>query len=113
MPSVLLDTSVASFLHPKKRTSALRIAYDPDLRNQTLCLSFQSVAELYLWAERNRWGPARRKSLSCLFPVSSSSRTIAVLHGSGRGSWMRLERPGRRLEAGDTWIAATAVHRSI
>ena len=63
MPILLLDTSVASMLHPKKRGSTFLAAYEPTLRNQLLAISFQTVAELYLWAEQHRWGTAQRAAL--------------------------------------------------
>jgi tRNA(fMet)-specific endonuclease VapC len=63
MGVVLLDTSVASLLHPKRRGSVLREKYDPHMRGQTLALSFQSVAELWGWAEANKWGEKARQGL--------------------------------------------------
>jgi len=56
---VLLDTTVASLLHPKRRGSALRTRYEPHMRGQILALSFQSVAELWAWAEEKRWARGR------------------------------------------------------
>lgn len=47
MSTVLLDTNIASLLHPKKKAAALRRRYEPHMRGQTLALSFQSVAELW------------------------------------------------------------------
>lgn len=46
MSVALVDTGVASLLHPKKRASTLRAQYAPHLVGQILALSFQSVAEL-------------------------------------------------------------------
>ncbi len=54
MGAVLLDTSVASLLHPEKKGSDLHEKYVPHMRGQTLALSFQSVAELWGWAEANK-----------------------------------------------------------
>ncbi len=53
MSVVLLDTSVVSLLHPKKKNDPLRAHYKPHMQGQTLALSFQTVAELWLWAEKN------------------------------------------------------------
>ena len=61
MSVVLLDTSVASLLHPKKKKDALRAKYEPHMRGQTWALSFQTVAELWDWAENNRWGDNTRQ----------------------------------------------------
>ena len=52
MSVVLLDTSVASFLHPKKRADEVRAKYASRMKDQTLALSFQTVAELWDWIGR-------------------------------------------------------------
>jgi len=59
MAVVLLDTSVASLLLPHKIPRPEHSLYEPDLRGQTLALSFQSVAELWKLAEKNKWSAAR------------------------------------------------------
>jgi tRNA(fMet)-specific endonuclease VapC len=56
MSVVLLDTTVASLLHPKKKGSYLRDKYEIYMLGQTLALSFQSVAELWHWAEAKQLG---------------------------------------------------------
>ena len=113
MAVLLLDTSVASMLHPRKRGSTFLAAYEPTLRNQILAVSFQTVAELYLWAEQHRWGAPQRAALHRFigqFMVIPYELELAR-------TWARVmiqaRSAGRRLEAGDAWIAATAVHRSI
>ncbi|HJT32759.1 MAG TPA: PIN domain-containing protein [Pirellulales bacterium] len=113
MSVVLLDTNVASLLHPKKRAAALRRQYEPHMRGHTLALSFQSVAELWDWAEANHWGAKARSGLDgfihrfLVIPYDAElARTWArVMEAARQG--------GRRLESGDCWIAATAVHRGI
>ena len=45
MSVVLLDTTVVSLLHPKKRGSEILDRYAVHMEKQTLALSFQSVAE--------------------------------------------------------------------
>ena len=113
MTVVLLDTSVASFLHPKKKDDALRAGYEPHMRGQTLALSFQTVAELWDWPEKNRWGERARHGLDAFirrFLVIPYDYDLAK-------TWARVmsaaRTAGRRLEAGDCWIVATAVHRDI
>ncbi|MEK6321452.1 MAG: type II toxin-antitoxin system VapC family toxin [Acidobacteriota bacterium] len=64
MSTVLLDTTVASLLHPKKKRSTLRAQYEPHMEGQILALSFQSVAELWSWAEENNWGSKQRNGLT-------------------------------------------------
>ena len=113
MGVVLLDTSVASLLHPKRRGSVLREKYDPHMRGQTLALSFQSVAELWGWAEANRWGEKGRQGLDAFirrFLVIPYDFMLAQV-------WAKVmeasKTEGRRFESGDCWVAATAVHRGI
>jgi len=113
MQTLLLDTTVASLLHPKKKGTELRQKYEPHMKGMVLALSFQTVAELWLWAEDNRWPEASRKGLRAFlrrFLVIPYDHELAEV-------WARVSRrcknKGRRLEAGDAWIAATAVHRNI
>lgn len=113
MGVVLLETSVASLLHPKRRGSVLRKKYDPHMRGQSLALSFQSVAELWGWAEANKWGEKARQGLDAFirrFLVIPYDFMLAQV-------WAKVmeasKTEGRRFECGDCWVAATAVHRGI
>jgi tRNA(fMet)-specific endonuclease VapC len=113
MSVVLLDTTVASLLHPKKKGTELRQKYETHMKDQTLALSFQSVAELWQWAEANGWGEKARQELDAFvrrFLVIPYDYELAQV-------WAKVmeqsKREGRRFEAGDCWIAATAVHRNI
>jgi tRNA(fMet)-specific endonuclease VapC len=113
MNVVLLDTTVASLLHPKKKGTEIRCKYEMHMRGQRLALSFQSVAELWFWAEKNGWGENARQGLDSFlrkFLVIPYDYELARF-------WARVieesRKQGRRLEAGDAWIAATAVHRGI
>ena len=113
MSVVLLDTTVASLLHPKKKNTELRGHYEQHMRGQTLALCFQSVAELWHWAEANAWGENARKGLDTFvrrFLVIPYDYELARV-------WARVleasKKEGRRFEAGDCWIAATAVHRGV
>jgi len=53
MDFVILDTDVCSFLFKRDTRGEL---YRPHLEGKTPCLSFQTVAELYQWAEIHNWG---------------------------------------------------------
>src|SRR5438876_4914773 len=113
MSTVLLDTTVASLLHPKKKGDTRRLMYEPHMRGQILTLSFQSVAELLAWAEENNWGEKQREGLNIFlqkFLVIPYDIDLAKV-------WAKVSTHckgiGRRLEAGDTWITATAVHYKI
>jgi tRNA(fMet)-specific endonuclease VapC len=113
MSTVLLDTTVASLLHPKKKNSTLRANYEPEMQNQILALSFQSVAELWLWAEENNWGTKQRDGLTVFI-----QRFLIIPYDAELAKvWAKVERHckriGRRIESGDAWIAATAVRYKI
>lgn len=112
MSTILLDTTVASLLHPKKNNT-FRAKYESHMQGQILALSFQSVAELWAWAEENNWGTKQRDGLTVFlqrFLVIPYDAELAKM-------WAKVEthckRIGRRLESGDAWIAATAVRYKI
>jgi len=113
MNIVLLDTSVASLFHYKKRNSARRALFQPHVAGKIHAVSFQTVAELWKWALKSNWGEKEKERLDLFvknFLVIPYDYELAKV-------WARVcsdcERQGRRLEAGDAWIAATAVHRGI
>lgn len=113
MSTVLLDTTVASLLHPKKNDDALRTKYENDMEGQILAVSFQSIAELWSWAEENNWGTTLRTGLEIFL-----QKFLVIPYDSELAkTWARLsthcKRIGRRLEAGDAWIAASAVHYKL
>jgi tRNA(fMet)-specific endonuclease VapC len=79
------------------------------MRGKILAVSFQTVAELWAWAEESRWGAPQRAGLEHFL-----SRFVVAPYSSDLAqTWARImtqaRRKGRRLEAGDGWIAATAV----
>ena len=83
------------------------------MKGQILALSFQSVAELWAWAEENGWGDKQREGLDAFlrrFLVIPYDFELAK-------AWAKVsahcKKRGRRLEAGDAWIVSTAVHRRI
>jgi predicted nucleic acid-binding protein len=113
MSTVLLDTTVASLLHPKKKNDLLRAKYETHMEGQILAVSFQSIAEFWSWAEENNWGATLRAGLEIFlqeFLVIPYDVELAK-------TWARLsthgKRIGRRLEAGDVWIAASAAHYGL
>ena len=113
MSTILLDTTVASLLHPKKKNHPLRAKYEPHLQGQILALSFQSVAELWSWAEENSWGAGQREGLMIFlqkFLVIGYDAELAEVWAKVVAHCRRI---GRRLESGDAWIAATAVRYQI
>jgi len=113
MSTVLLDTTVASLLHPKKKDDALRTKYESHMEGQILAVSFQSIAELWSWAEENNWGPTLRAA----FEIFLQKFLVIPYDPELAKTWARVtthcKRIGRRLEAGDAWIAASAVHYKL
>ncbi|MBN1890754.1 MAG: PIN domain-containing protein [Thermoflexales bacterium] len=57
---VVLDTDVWSFLFKQDSRAEL---YRTQIEGNILCVSFQTVAELYQWAETAKWGKKRRAKL--------------------------------------------------
>ena len=113
MGTVLLDTTVASFLHPKKKASGLRAAYEGDMRGQHLALCFQTVPELWSWAEHNRWGTKAREGLDAFIRRCLVIPYDFELTKVGARVMSASREKHGRFETGDCWIAATAVHWSI
>jgi tRNA(fMet)-specific endonuclease VapC len=112
-PPYLLDTSIASLLHPRKADQSLRAVYSPYLVGQQVVLSFQTVGELYLWADRNLWGPASRAQLESLVSGAVVIPPDAKLIRLWASVSDAAARAGRRLEAQDAWIVATAIRHSL
>ena len=113
MSVILLDTTVVSLLHPRKRGSEILERYAAHMEKQTLALSFQSVAELWNWAEVRGWGEEARNGLDLFirrFLVIPNDYALAIVWARAMHSSREV---GRRLESGDCWIAATAIHRQI
>ena len=113
MSVVLLDTTVVSLLHPRKRGSEILKRYAAHMEKQTLALSFQSVAELWKWAEVREWGEETRNGLDLFirrFLVIPYDYALAKVWAHAMHT---SQKEGRRLESGDCWVAATAIHRQI
>jgi len=102
--AVVLDTDVCSFLFKKNRHGQ---KYLPHLTDKTLCLAFQSVAELYYGIELAGWSEARKLRLRewlRRFVILPYDNQVAL-------AWARLrvERRQQPISAQDAWIAACAL----
>ena len=113
MSVVLLDTTVVSLLHPKKRRSERLARYAVHMEKQTLALSFQSVAELWNWAEARGWGDETRSGLDRFIKQFLVIPYDYALARAWAQAMQSSRQQGRRLDSGDCWIAATAIHRQI
>lgn len=108
--ALVVDTDVASFLFKQDTRAAL---YVPHLSGHMLTISFQTLAELELWANAAGWGDRRRQQLSQYlrrYIVEDSSpglcrRWAEVLDDS--------RRRGRPIATADAWIAATALFLGV
>ncbi len=103
---IILDTDVCSFLF--KHDSRAE-AYRLHLMGKTPCLSFQSVAELYQWAEINKWGAKRRTQLEQWL-----SRFVVLPYDNDTAqAWARIRAARRQqgypISTSDAWIAASAL----
>lgn len=105
MNASVLDTSVASLMF---RDSPLFALYQPLIDESSPVLCFQTIAEMRFGAILRRWSARRQRELETFladFDVIVYSDVLAT-------HWAQImhdaRRAGRRLEAGDAWIAATA-----
>ena len=107
MNAVLVDTNVMSYAF-KRDTRAAN--YYRHLENVKVCLSFVTVAELYLWTIERSWGERRIAELKALLA------TCVLLPHDDETSWnwasVRSTK-GRPVSASDAWIAATALRHDL
>jgi len=106
MSMVVLDTDVWSFVF--KRDSRAE-HYRVHLEGNVLCVSFQTVAELYQWAEIANWGEKRRAKLQewlRRFEVLGCDDTTAQIWARARAE---RDRQGHPIAAQDAWVAACAL----
>jgi len=106
MSSRVVDTDVVSFVFKGDTRAGL---YDPHLAGQLLVISFQTLAELDLWALERRWVQYRKARLErhlrqvVVYPFSR-----ALCH-----EWAKVmydsRRRGRPIQTADAWHAATAL----
>jgi predicted nucleic acid-binding protein len=111
MDHVVLDTDVLSFL---AKDDTLASLYSQMLIGRQLCVSFQTVAELRLWALMRHWGLSRREAMESLF-----GRLVVLPYDSAMAQhWADItahrRRLGRPIACGDAWITASATrHNAI
>jgi predicted nucleic acid-binding protein len=72
-------------------------------------ISFQTVAEMRLGALNRSWGSVRRELLEAFLRSLLIVEYTDELASLWAGVMYESKRAGRRLEAGDGWIAATAL----
>ncbi len=108
--SLLLDTDVASYLFKKsphaKPCGSL-------LKGKRPALAFVSVAELFKWTLKRRWGPQKVEQLEAAmrrYVVIPYDRDLAW-------AWARVvaacEDAGRPIVPSDAWVAAAALRHGV
>ncbi len=106
MPLLVVDTNVLSYALRRDTRAAL---YARHLRNQSLAISFATLAELLFGARKRNWGARRLHDLDVilrpylvLYPDEAMCRVWAEV------IW-QCERVGRPISENDAWIAACAL----
>lgn len=109
MDTLVIDTDVWSFWFKGDTRGAPYRALATD---KTLFISFQTVAELYYWAEKQHWGIRRRRQLI------RQLRFYGILEYDDATAhhWAQLRaechQQGLPISAQDAWIAASALRHS-
>jgi predicted nucleic acid-binding protein len=106
MTPIVVDTDVISFIFKKDTRAHL---YVPLLQGRKQLISFMTEAELEEWILLARWGAGRIqqfREFMTKFTSVPSSRDLIL-------KWAEVmadaKRRGRRMDAPDAWIAATAL----
>lgn len=107
MSRLVADTDVASFIFKWRPEFAPR--YIDVIRSFEPVLSFMTVAEMPEGAIRASWGPQKRLALEQYIADFSISHANDRLCSAWAAIRCESSRKGRRMQAADAWIAATAV----
>jgi predicted nucleic acid-binding protein len=106
MTPAVVDTDVVSFLFKNDSRAQL---YLPLLKNRDLLVSFMTEAELEQWILLANWGERRVQRFQEFmrgFASVPSSRDLILRWAD---AMVAARGNGRRIEAADAWIAATAL----
>jgi tRNA(fMet)-specific endonuclease VapC len=107
---LVLDTDVASYLF---KNSPRAKPFRPLLKGMRPALAFVSVAELFKWTLKRRWGPQKIEQLEAAlrgYIVIPYDRDLAW-------AWARVvatcEDSGRPMAPSDAWVAAAALRHDV
>jgi len=106
-PTILVDTNIASYAIKGDTRAEL---YEAHIFGEAPALSFFSVGELYRWTVKYQWQAARLNRLT------NYLESYQILHSDDETCWVWARLmcvPGRPIEPGDAWIAATALRHGI
>jgi tRNA(fMet)-specific endonuclease VapC len=105
--TVVVDTDVFSFLYKHDTRGAL---YQSHLSGKTLQLAFATVAELYYWAVRYKWGQARVDDLR----AAIARYTILEWDDATAWEWAHVMSViGRPVAEADAWVAAVTIRHDM
>ena len=110
MVGIVVDTDVLSMIF---RGDSRHVLYLPHLQNKRAVVSFQTVAELYLWARSRNWGSRRRALLDrdlTHFTIQYADDPLCSLWAQVRDSSSRI---GHTIGVADAWQAATALYHDV
>jgi tRNA(fMet)-specific endonuclease VapC len=107
---LLLDTDVASYLFKKSPRAK---PFRPLVKGRRLALAFVSVAELFKWTLKRRWGSRKTAQLE-----TALQRYLIIPYDRDLAwAWARVvatcEGAGRPIAPSDAWIAATALRHDL
>ena len=106
MTPVVVDTDVVSFLFKNDSRAQL---YLPMMRNRDLLVSFMTEAELEQWILLAKWGVDRVRRFRVFMTGFASVPSSRHLIARWAEAMVAARANGRRIEAADAWIAATAL----
>lgn len=106
MTPAVVDTDVVSFLFKNDSRAQL---YLPLMRNRDLLVSFMTEAELEQWILLAKWGVDRVRRFRIFMTGFASVPSSRDLILQWAGVMVAARANGRRIEAADAWIAATAL----
>src|SRR4051794_32427278 len=110
MTGIVVDTDVVSFLF---KSDSRAVHYLPHLQGVVPVISFQTVAELYLWTLRRNWGAVRIAELDrqlAQFAVHPGDQELCRRWAAVRDQCARVGPP---IGTADAWQAATALYLGV
>jgi tRNA(fMet)-specific endonuclease VapC len=110
MPSLLVDTDVASFIFKRDSRAAL---YAADLNGATLLISFMTYAELHRWALQAGWGERRRRAFEAYLRRFVIVPWDEALCHEWAAVTFAADRGGRPIAHADAWQAAIARYLGV
>lgn len=103
---LVVDTNIVSYIYKGDTRGP---AYADLLKGHRLMLSFQSIAELEVWALRAGWGERRRAQFQAFlapYVVIPPDQRITGQYAYARAESLNAGRP---IDPADAWVAATAL----